>query len=296
MATIYLQALIDGILQGGVYATIAVGLSLCFGVMGIINWAHGETLMVGMYISYLCVQHLGMDPYLTIFITATVLFVFGFLLQKFVFNDLLKREVAREPLSVLLSTAGLSMVLWNCMTMIFGSFVMGVNTKYSGTTIRLNDLIISRPRLISFCIALVVTGALYLFLQKSEQGRALRATAQNRTVARLMGINIELLFCLAFGLSLALVGVSSALLIPTFQIYPKVGAVFSNKSFIIVVLGGKGDVKGALIGGLIIGIIERVGAVLLNESYALELTYVLFIIILLFMPEGLFNRKSKMKG
>lgn len=290
--TLYLQALIDGILLGGVYASIAAGLSMCFGVMGIINWAHGDTLMVAMYISYIFVSRMGMDPYLTMFVCAAFLFIFGFFLQKYVYNNLLKRESAREPLSVLLSSAGLSMILVNLATMIFGSFVLGVTTKYTGTTFEVGELIISRPKLISFSIAITVTVGLYLFLQKTEHGRALRATSQDRIVARLMGINVERLFCIAFGISLALVGIAGALLIPTFQIYPKVGAIFGLKTFVIVVLGGKGKVLGALIGGLIIGIVERVGAILFNESYALVMTFTIFILILLLMPEGLFSKKG----
>ena len=296
MTTLYLQALIDGILLGGVYASIAAGLSVCFGVMGIINWAHGEMLMISMYISYLCVQYLGMDPYLSMFICAIAMFAFGYCLQKYVYNGLLRREAAREPLSVLLSSAGLSMVLLNLATRVFGSFVLGVTTKYTGTTFEIGDLIISRPKVISGVIALVVTGLLFLFIQKTEYGRALRATSQNRTVARLMGIDVEQIFCTAFGMSLALVGISGALLIPTFQVYPQVGTIFGNKTFIIVVLGSKGNVPGALIGGLIIGIIERVGAILFNESYSLVLTYAIFILILLFMPEGLFGKRNKTKS
>lgn len=289
---IYLQALLDGVLLGGVYATIAVGLSLAFGVMGIINWAHGGFLMVSMFIAYSLCLFCGWDPYLAMFVCMIVLFIVGYFIQKFVFNPLLKKETAREPLSVLLSTAGLSMVLTNVATMIFGSYVLGVNTAYSGKTLWLGDIMVSVPKLISFVIAIAATLLLFLFLQKTEQGRALRATAQNRNVARLMGINVDRSYCLAFGISLGLVGIAGALLIPSFSVYPTVGDLYSNRAFIIVVLGGKGDIMGALAGGLIIGIIERIGAVLVSESFGVIMSFVLFIVMLLFKPTGLFTKKG----
>jgi branched-chain amino acid transport system permease protein len=168
---------------------------------------------------------------------------------------------------------------------------MSPQTAYSGKTIWLGEIVFSVPRLISFGLALVATVLLYLFLQKSEMGRSIRATAQDRHTAKLMGINTERTYNTAMGISLALVGIAAALLIPNFSVYPKVGSVFSNKSFIIVILGGKGNVPGALLGGFLIGIIERVGAIFWTESYAMLLVFALFVIMLVIKPEGIFSKR-----
>ena len=288
----FLQALVDGISLGGIYATCAMGLSLAFGVMGMVNWAHGEFIMLSMFLSYILVTKISIDPYLTLFINAAVFFVIGYMLQKFLFNNILKKEIDREPLSVLISTAGLSMVLFSIATMIFGSNAMTAPTKYMGKTIWLGDVMFSVPRTISFVIAIITTIALYLFIQKSELGRSLRATSQDRNVAKLMGINTDKAYCIAFGIALALVGIAAALLIPNYSVYPKVGAIYSFKCFVIVVLGGKGNIRGCLAGGIIIGIIERLGAILWTESYAQVLVFALFILMLIIKPNGLFS-KSK---
>lgn len=290
---IYLQALLDGIMLGGVYATVAVGLSLAFGVMNILNWAHGELLMVSMFISYLLITYLKIDPYLTLFVNVVVMFGIGYLLQKNVFSTILKKDKDKEPMSVLIATSGLGLILTSVATMIFGSNAMSAQTQYSGKTIWFGDIMFSIPRTISFAIAIVTTIALYLLLQKTELGRSLRATAQNREVAKLMGINTDRAYNIAFGISLALVGIAAALLVPNYTVYPKVGGSFGLKAFVIVLLGGKGNVPGALVGGLAIGIIERLGAIIWSESYALLLVYALFILILLVMPDGIFSIKRR---
>ncbi|HWP22350.1 MAG TPA: branched-chain amino acid ABC transporter permease [Candidatus Cryosericum sp.] len=293
---IYLQSLLDGIMLGGVYATVAVGLSLAFGVMNILNWAHGELLMVSMFISYLLITYLKIDPYLTLFVNVVVMFGVGYLLQKNVFSNILKKDKDKEPMSVLIATSGLGMILISVATMLFGSNAMSAQSQYSGKTIWLGEIMISIPRSISFAIAILATIGLYLLLQKTELGRSLRATAQNREVAKLMGINTDRAYNIAFGLSLALVGIAAALLVPNYSVYPKVGGSFGLKAFVIVLLGGKGNVPGALVGGLAIGIIERLSAILWNESYALLLVYALFIIILLVMPDGIFSVKKRRKA
>lgn len=287
----YLQALTDGVLLGGVYALIAVGLSLAFGVMGIINWAHGELLMLSMFLTYYLVTFGGFDPYLSAPVGMILFFGVGYLLQRFIFGKLLYKDSAREPTSVLLSTAGLGMILWNVATMVFSSNAKTATTIYTGKSIWVADsIMISIPKLISFVIAILATFLLYMFLNKTNMGRGLRATSQNRNVARLMGINVQRIFCIAFGISIGLVALAGALLIPNYSVYAKVGEVYSNKAFIIVALGGKGNIRGALAGGLIIGIIERMGAIILNESYGQLLTFVLFIVILLWRPNGIFSK------
>lgn len=288
-----LQALISGLLMGGVYASIAVGLSLAFGVMRIINWAHGELLMVSMYISYIIINITNFDPYFVILITGVLMFAVGYLFQSNILNRLLAREESREPISVLLFTAGLGMVLSNLALIVFGANPILVRTVYQGRTFAFNDIIISLPRLISFLIAITATFILYLFLNRTETGRAIRATSQNRGVARLMGINQKKIYCLAFGIGIALVGISGGLLVPFFSIFPLVGQTFSNRSFIIVVLGGKGSISGALLGGLIIGVVEQVAGIMFTDAYAQAIVFVIFVVVLLFKPSGLLGKETE---
>jgi len=290
--SMYVQALIDGLLVGGVYATIAVGLSLAFGVMRIINWAHGELLMTGMYISYFIFTATGLDPYLIMLLTAVMMFFVGFFLQKGIISNILERETELEPISVLLFTSGLGLFLSNLALMIFGANPLTANTAYTGKSLQIASIYVSVPKLISFTIAIVCTLALYFFLQRSEMGRAIRATAQNRSVATLMGINMKHIYNVAFGIGIALVGLSGALLLPYLPVVPTVGATFSFKSFVIVVLGGQGSVPGALLGGLLVGIIEKLGTQLVSDSVAQMAVFIVFILVLLFKPYGLLGKKD----
>jgi len=290
--SMYVQALIDGLLVGGVYATIAVGLSLAFGVMRIINWAHGELLMTGMYISYFIFTATGLDPYLIMLLTAVMMFFVGFFLQKGIISNILERETELEPISVLLFTSGLGLFLSNLALMIFGANPLTANTAYTGKSLQIASIYVSVPKLISFTIAIVCTLALYFFLQRSEMGRAIRATAQNRSVATLMGINMKHIYNVAFGIGIALVGLSGALLLPYLPVVPTVGATFSFKSFVIVVLGGQGSVPGALLGGLLVGIIEKLGTQLVSDSAAQMAVFIVFILVLLFKPYGLLGKKD----
>ena len=291
----YFQALVDGLLLGGVYAAIGLGLSLAYGVMGVVNWAHGEFLMVSMFISYYSVKLLGFNPYLTAIINIVVMAALGFVLQKYVFNKLVNRgnNAWRD---ILLFTAGASMLLQALFNMLFGAEVKALTSSDVGSLsgmLKLGSLFISKPKLISFLIAAFFCVVLYFFIQRSEAGRSLRATSQDRNTAQLMGINADLVYCLCFALSLGLVGLSGALLSPFYPVTPYVGSSFCFKSFIIVALGGRGNIPGAMLAGVLIGIIEKVGAVFLSDAYAQIAIFVLFIIILLVKPDGLLVRRKK---
>lgn len=289
---VFCQALIDGILIGGVYASIAAGLSLSFGVMRMINWAQGELLMLSMYVSYAILSTTGMDPYLAMFLSAGIMALLGLALQSSIFNRLLAREATREPISLLLFTAGLGMFITNMIVSTIGAKPLSVRTAYSGKSILVGNLIISIPRLISCLIAVTALISLYVFLRRSETGRAIRATSQNRNVATLMGINQKKIYNIAFSISLALVGMAGALLIPYYPVGTNVGATFSFKAFIIVVLGGKGSVIGALLGGLIVGIVEKIVGTYSSDTYGQIAIFVLFLVIELFRPNGLLGEKD----
>lgn len=294
MGVMTIQAIIDGLLIGGVYSTIAVGLSLAFGVMRIVNWAQGELLMISMYVSYFIFNWLGIDPYLIMFFTAAVMFAVGYFLQKTVLSKILARETAVEPISVLLFTAGLGIVLSNGVLAFVGPQYLSAMTPYTAKSMKILDVYISIPKAISFAIALVCTLALYFFLQKSETGRAIRATSQNRHVASLMGVNMKQIYNLAFGISIALVGLSGALLLPYSTLNPDIGSLYSFKCFVIVILGGMGSTMGALLGGLVVGIIERVGTLFFSDSVAQTAVFVVFMLVLLFRPYGLLGKKISM--
>lgn len=291
--TLYLQALIDGLLIGGVYASIGVGLSLAFGVMRIVNWAHGEFLMVSMYVSYYLYNATQWSPYFIMLITGSILFILGYLLQKYIFSSLLDRETAREPISVLLFTIGLAMLLTNLVLIFVGSNPLTVVTPLTGKMLEVGEVMFSLTKLFSFAIAVGCTMGLYFFLKKTEIGRAIRAVSQNRNVAALMGINQKQIFKISFGISSALVGISGAILIPYFPVSTTIGVTFGFRSFIIVVLGGQGSVIGALLGGLIVGVTEKVGGQLFNDTYAQMMVFIIFIVILLLRPYGLLGEKEK---
>ena len=284
-----IQAGTSGLLMGGIYSLIAIGLSLVFGVMRIINFAHGEFLMIGMYLSYWLITLLGLDPYLAALIVTPVLFGIGYLFQKGPLNTMLVREKSREPLSILLFTAGLSLALQNVALIWFGADARAGNTDYTGTTFDVHDVIISTPRFYAFAISIVCTLYVFWLLNKTEIGRAIRATSQDRNTAKLMGINEKKIYCIAFGLGSALVGISGALLVPFYYVFPTVGGVFGLRSFIIVVLGGIGSIKGAFLGGILIGLVEALGTQFISPAYAEILVFMMFVAVLLFKPAGLFG-------
>jgi branched-chain amino acid transport system permease protein len=291
-ATLVIQALIDGILIGGVYAAIGMGMSIAWGVMGVVNWAHGEILMMALYISIYLTKYAGFDPYLTALVNIVVMGAFGYVIQRTAFNKLVNRGSNVAWRDILLITAGMSMLLQAVFNMIFGAEVKSVTTRYSGM-FSLGDIMVSKPKTISFLVAIACCAALYYFIMKSEMGRALRATSQDRSTAQLMGINANQVYCICFAISLALVGLAAALLTPFYSVSPYVGASFCFKSFIIVALGGKGNIPGALVAGLVVGIIEKIGGLLWGDSIAQIIILVLFIVILLVMPDGLMVRKKK---
>lgn len=288
--SLLIQSLVDGILIGGVYAVIGLGLSLAYGVMDVVNWMHGQVLMVAMYLSFFLTKYAGMDPYLTAIATITCAAAAGFLIQKFTLTPLMQRSnVAWRD--ILLFTAGAGMALEALFNMIFGAEVKAVNTRYSGM-LEVGTIMVSIPKLISFVIAILCCILLYIYLQRSEAGRALRATAQDRTTSQLMGVNANRVFAIAFAISLGLVGFAGALMIPFYSVNPYVGNSFSLKSFIIVAMGGKGDVFGALLAGVVIAVIEKVGAFFVGDNIAQVFIYILFIVILIVRPNGLLAKKK----
>ncbi len=287
--TVFLQAVVSGVLVGGVYALIGIGLTIIFGVMRVINFAHGELLMLGMYLAWLVFTNLGIDPYVSIVITAPLLFLWGAFLQKAFIN----RVLNALPQNQILLTIGLGLVMSNTVMLVFTSDYRILTTSYSSSSFHLGNLSVSTPLLYSFAITAAITAALYAFLIKTDTGQGIRATAQDRDAAQLMGINVERMSILAFGLGSALAGAAGALVAPTYYIFPQVGSAFTLKAFVIVVLGGMGSVVGATLGGILIGATESLAAVYVASGLKELVVYVLFLLVLLFKPSGLLG-KSRM--
>jgi branched-chain amino acid transport system permease protein len=287
--TVLLQSIISGILIGGVYALIGIGLTIIFGVMRVINFAHGDILMIGMYMTYSLFTLFGIDPFVSISITIPLMFLFGAFLQKVFIN----RMQGALPQNQILLTIGLGMIMSNSMMLVFTSDYKILSTDYSSSSFNLAGISISTPLLISFLITAVITAMLYWFLLKTDTGQAIRATAQDREAAQLMGINVKWMSILAFGMGSALAGTAGALISPTYYIFPQIGSTFTLKAFVITVLGGMGSIVGATIGGVIIGVAESVSAVYISSGWKDVVVFVLFLLVLLFKPAGLMG-KSRM--
>jgi branched-chain amino acid transport system permease protein len=283
---ILMQSLISGILIGGVYALIGIGLTIIFGVMRVINFAHGELLMLGMYATYYLFAVAHVDPFLSIVITTPLMFLFGALLQKTVIN----RVLNALPQNQILLTIGLGLIMSNTVMLAFTSDYKILSTTYSSSSMHVGGISISTPLLISFGITAAITIALYWFLLKTDTGQAIRATAQDREAARLMGINVKRMSIIAFGLGSALAATAGALISPTYYIFPQVGSVFTLKAFVITVLGGMGSVVGATLGGVLIGVAESVGGVYFGSGWKEVVVFVLFLLVLLFKPSGLLGK------
>jgi branched-chain amino acid transport system permease protein len=284
--TDFLQYVLSGLLIGGIYALIGIGLTIIFGVMRVINFAHGDLLMLGMYLTWFICTRLGIDPYLSILVVIPAMFLWGAFLQKIFIN----RVLNALPQNQILLTIGLGLIMSNTVMLIFTSDYQILTTSYSSSSYHLAGLSISQPLLFSFLVTVAITGALFWFLQTTDTGQAIRATAQDRDAAQLMGIDVRRMSLLAFGIGTALAGTAGALISPTYYIFPQVGGAFTLRAFVIVVLGGMGSIVGATLGGLIIGVTESLSAVYIASGLKELVVFVLFLGILLFKPAGLLGK------
>ena len=285
---IFIQSLISGILIGGVYALIGIGLTIIFGVMRVINFAHGDLLMLGMYGTYYLFTLFNIDPFMSIIITIPLMFLYGGFLQKFFIN----RVLGSLPQNQILLTIGMGLVMSNVVMLAFTSDYKILSTTYSSSSFSIMGISVSTPLVISFVITAAITAALYWFLLKTDTGQAIRATAQDREAAQLMGINVKRMSIIAFGLGSALAGTAGALISPTYYIFPQVGSIFTLKAFVITVLGGMGSIVGATLGGVLIGIAESIGGVYFGSGWKEVVVFVLFLLVLLFKPAGLMGKSN----
>lgn len=284
---LYLQAIVSGLLMGGIYALVAIGLTLIYGVMDIVNFAHGSFLMWGMYFAYWLFVLSGIDPYLSLIFGLPFFFLLGLGVQR-----LLIKPVINSPHHIqILLTIGMFLVMDNLALLLFSPDFRTVRIPYADFSLKLGPTLVSLPRLIAFLVALTVTGLLYYILKNTDIGKAIRAASEEKIGARLVGINVNLINMVAFGIGVASVGMAGSMLVPFFYVSPDVGFSFVLKTFVIVVMGGMGNFLGALVCALIVGVTESLGAVVLSGSSKDILTYVIFILVLLFRPQGIFSRR-----
>lgn len=278
MSGVVVQVVINGILVGGFYALMGMGLNVIFGVMKIVNFCQGELLMVGMYLTYLFTSTLGLDPYLSLPLVAIIMMCLGAVIQHGLITPLLG---AANDSNLIFMTVGLMMLMQNLALVLFKSDYRTVQTGYSLKNIHLLGQVVSLPKLISFGVLIFVTFLLYAFLMKSETGKRIRATSQNPIGARLVGININRMYILSYAIGAALAGIAGTLLLPFYYVFPMVGATFTLRAFVVVVLGGLGSIKGAFVGGIVLGLLETMGAFIVGPQFKDSVVFLTFLAILI---------------
>ncbi len=280
----FLNILAVGLMLGGIYSMVAVGLNLIFGVIRVVNFAQGEFVMLGMYGAYAAHVGMGLDPYLAPIVVVPVLFAFGAAVYAVIL-----RPLQAEPMMQIFATFGLLMVLENTVLAATRGITQSVNSVLSGITVDLGLLSISLSRLLVLVAATVVTLALGAFLRSTIQGKAIRAVAQDRKAARLMGVNVERVYMITFGIGAALAGLAGCLLSPLYTMTPQIGMNFIMPAFAVVVLGGLGSVGGAYIGGFIVGLTDAFAGFYLDPALKQAVIFMVFIVVLVMRPSGLFG-------
>ena len=284
-ASILLAATINGLLIGGIYTLVASGLTLIYGVLHIINFAHGSLLMLAMFGVYFLLTKLGVDPYLSLVVMVPAMFALGYLM----YRGLIGKLAQGKDENILLITLGLSILIENLALMFFKGDTRTISVSYSDRMVELGPLLLSFPKIVSFLAAMVLCALLGLFIQRTDTGRAIRAVAKERMGARLVGIDVDRVFAISYGIGLATLGAAACLLMPIFYVSPTTGHVFVIVAFTVVVLGGMGSFFGAVVGGLIVGLTESFGGLFLGESLGQIGISLIFILILLLRPQGLFG-------
>ena len=285
---ILITAVLNGLMTGAVYALVALGLTLVYGVLHIINFAHGALLSAALFAAFLAYQKLGLDPYLATFLLAPGFFALGYALQRFIIGP----ASHGDDRNMLLVTLGLAVLIENALLYEFRADTRTIELAYSFKTINFGFTFLSVARLISFVAVFVVALVLWLIMALTDTGKAIRAVAKEKLGAELAGIDVAHIYAITFGLGTACVAIAACLLIPTYYVNPSAGNAFVLVAFTIVVLGGMGSVPGALIGGLVIGIVESLGGFFFGELLGQVGIFLIFIVVLLFRPRGLFGASA----
>jgi len=285
---ILFAAVLNGLTTGAVYALVALGLTLIYGVLHIINFAHGAALMMALYGVYFLKQSLGLDPYLALLPMVAVMFAAGYAIQRGIVN----RASHGKDENILLVTLGLAIVLENVALLAFKSDTRTIDTPYTLATVAIGPAAIAVPKVVAFFGALVAAAVLLWIVRRTDLGRAIRAVAKEKHGARLVGIDVDHVYAMSFGIGLGCLGAAACFLLPAYYVNPQVGNGFVLVAFTIVVLGGMGSFGGALAGGLLVGVVESLGGLWFGESLGQVGIFLLFIAVLLFRPLGLFGARA----
>ena len=284
-----LQAVINGLLTGALYALVGMGLALIFGVMRIVNFAHGAFMMLGMYVTYVLFTRTGITPYALFVVTGLALFAFGYA----VYFALLRPIHGQSDFMQILLTMGIGLMCSDAVLLIFGADYHQISIPLQDRNFRFGQQIsVNAPWVVSFAIAVGLALALYLFVMRTMTGRAARAIAQNRYAAPLMGINVFRVQAISFAVGSAAAGIAGALLLPVFYLYPGVGDQFTLKAFVMVVLGGMGSIVGAALAGLVLGVVENLTSLYWGNEWALAVDFAIFLLVLSLKPSGIFGRQT----
>ncbi|MBR0658863.1 ABC transporter permease subunit [Neoroseomonas oryzicola] len=280
--------MLNGLLTGAVYGLVALGLTLVYGVLHIINFAHGALLTAAMYGAYVARTALGIDPYVAALPLAALFFLLGYAVQRLVIGPASRGKDE----NILLVTLGLSIIIENLMLAVFRSDTRSIDAPYAMDVVEFGPALLGYPRVVGFGATILVGIALYLLMTRTATGKAIRAVAKERTGAALVGIDVAHIYAVTFGIGTACLAIAAALLLPSFYVSPRVGNAFVLVAFTIVVLGGMGSVVGALLGGLIIGVVESLSGLYLGESLGQIGIFLIFILVLLVRPTGLFGARA----
>jgi branched-chain amino acid transport system permease protein len=285
---ILVPAIVNGLMTGAIYALVALGLTLIYGVLHIINFAHGALLTVAMFAAFFTYQLFGLDPYMAAIVLTPVFFGLGYALQRFVIGP----AAHGEDRNVLLVTLGLAVIIENALLYAFRADTRTINLPYAFNVVEIGPAFVAVPRVIAFAAVIVVALVLWLIMRWTETGKAIRAVAKEKLGAELSGIHVAHIYAVTFGLGTACLAIAACLLIPTYYVNPSAGNAFVLIAFTIVVLGGMGSVVGALVGALFVGVVESLSGLYLGESLGQIGIFAMFILVLLFRPNGLFGERS----
>ncbi len=284
----FTQVLINGLLKGGLYALMAMGMSLIWGVMNIINIAHGSFIMLGAYATYWLFSQFGVDPFVSLPLSMAIMFFLGWLVQKYLINFVVQADI----FITLLLTFGIELLINNLALLFWTADVRKVNVSYGAGNFQLLGTTVPAVRLAAFVLALIISAILFYIMNRSRLGRSIRATSQELDAAKLAGVKVGNIYAITFGIGTALAAAAGTLWSILFPIDPTMGGILTLKSFVVTIIGGLGTMLGPLIGGLILGVVEAVGTNWLGSTYENLISFSIFLLVLIFMPKGILGGRD----
>lgn len=286
-STVILQAITSGVLLGTIYMLVALGFTIVFGVLGIVNFAHGQLTMLAMYLAMVLFNSFHIDPFLAVPVNAVIFFVVGIIVYQLIMRPAVEKPHATQ----IVLTLGLILLIQNLVLLNFGGNIRGITTIFTSLTIPIGSVYLSVPRILAALLALLVVVLLYFMLKRTDLGKSIRATADSRDGAHLVGIAVPRVYMIAFGLAAALEGIAGSVMVPYTSVSPFFGFELGLKAFVIVVIAGLGSLPGAVLGGLLVGLMETMGTVFFSASFNTVLTFGFLVLVLIFRPTGLFRQK-----